>query len=918
MPSEKGFGTIDVLFALGVMGLMIGAYARQETENYSHRRADSIANSTLAVMDASRFYIGNNYNALLSHLNVGQTMEIPLINQPNFMGIGDLATNSALLPSGFTGKVAKGQTLHLLLKHIAPTAGKPDYISGMVMTTGGANLTDREVGLAVNDMGLSGGGVMSRPPMGHTNNKVYGGYGTWSYPVSQWQASGITPSVGHIAMVTDSFSLPTGDYLSRYNGNNPESIRLHTDLDMGNDQEMGHQLSGVHAIFGANNQDTRLQDTYHSGRVNFGNGGIACENDSMGCHFDIGTKGGFYDNEDGWISFQNNSPTLGLKNSESTDVLGATLDNDILTRDGVSYSFSAGGAPGQGQDAALTYGGGWINATGGNGFQGLSAYLMQAQRFQDRNDNSYYFIPSQLSRLNELQLAGQVATDGYEFKGGVHTRDLYAGNTLNTGNANGQSMSSLTANGNGYIGGNATIAWNIKTQGTVSSDGLDASNPQAWDSLSHSGGMHVAALKSSGGSIFMGSNYSGYAGSALLNQSKAEVAGIAKASVFRTRGPKPVSGTPCTGNITAHNPYTDNYIGDIINEQIKDNTPKTYQNGDIASDASGQPLSCVNGVWKPLSNTLFSTFNGCNTASQWTNTSGQPEFVSAYSNTVNNDSDTLSMTLVAPTGQTYLVSSSDDPSDGGVKRYTVDGFVPNGWSAHVDSTIGVAGVCHWGGNVPGANNPTSLPDVPNAPDPTPVTPPAPVTPIPNSVYDDLKCYAFIVPLGNNNIRAMLRCGALEKAPGLPYFIGPKVLADIYLLNSNGMNGLSFPKTWIENYGIKTSQIYLLNDDDHVAGDTTDIDLTQYPSGSIISFLPIENPEELYTMGEIDWENVKNTMKYEKDLTGVNALTSTANNQSKLYCITSVNDPAFQANSPDLRRMYEFPYDANAPFACGNN
>ena len=110
------------------MGLMIGAYARQETENYSHRRADSIANSTLAVMDASRFYIGNNYNALLSHLNVGQTMEIPLINQPNFMGIGDLATNSALIPYGFTGKVAKGQTLHLLLKHIAPTAGKPDYI----------------------------------------------------------------------------------------------------------------------------------------------------------------------------------------------------------------------------------------------------------------------------------------------------------------------------------------------------------------------------------------------------------------------------------------------------------------------------------------------------------------------------------------------------------------------------------------------------------------------------------------------------------------------------------------------------------------------------------------------------------------------------------------------------------------------
>lgn len=307
--NKKGFGTIDVLFALGIMGLMIGGYARQESENYSHRRADSIANSVSSVMDATKFYIGNNYNALLSHLNVGQSMEIPLINNPDFMGIGDLATNSALLPSGFTGKVAKGQTLHLIVKHMAQSEGKPDYLSGMVMTTGGANLTDREVGLAVNEMGLSGGGVMSKPPIGHTSGSVYGGYGTWSYPVTQWQVSGVTPSVGHIAMVTDSFALPTGDYLSRYNGSNPEGVRLHTDLDMGNGEGgmSGNQLNGVHAIFGANNQDTRLQDTYHSGRVNFGNGGIACANDSMGCHFDIGTKGGFYDNEDGWISMNSDN-----------------------------------------------------------------------------------------------------------------------------------------------------------------------------------------------------------------------------------------------------------------------------------------------------------------------------------------------------------------------------------------------------------------------------------------------------------------------------------------------------------------------------------------------------------------------------------------------------------------------------------
>lgn len=934
--NKKGFGTIDVLFALGIMGLMIGGYARQESENYSHRRADSIANSVSSVMDATKFYIGNNYNALLSHLNVGQSMEIPLINNPDFMGIGDLATNSSLLPSGFTGKVAKGQTLHLIVKHMAQSAGKPDYLSGMVMTTGGANLTDREVGLAVNEMGLSGGGVMSKPPIGHTSGSVYGGYGTWSYPVTQWQVSGVTPSVGHIAMVTDSFSLPTGDYLSRYNGSNPEGIRMHTDLDMGNGEGgmSGNQLNGVHAIFGANNQDTRLQDTYHSGRVNFGNGGIACANDSMGCHFDIGTKGGFYDNEDQWITFQNNSPTLGLKNSNTTDVLGATLDNDILTKDGVSYSFSAGGAPGQTQDAALTYGGGWINATGGSGFQGISAYLMQAKRFQDRADNSYYFVPSQLSRLNELQLAGKLTTNGYDINagfnqgvpalgnvpslmaGGLVTNDVYGEGGLYNGNSDGHAITALMANGNGYIGVNAIVGGNVQAKGTVSTDGLDASNPQAWDSLSNSGGVHTTALKSDGGSVFVGSNYSGYAGSGLLNQSKAEVSGIAKASVFRTMGFHPTAGTSCTGNVVSHTPETNQIIGVTLGGQVKDNTPTGYQYGDIAADASGHPLSCVNGVWKPFSNMLFSTFNGCNTANQWTNTTGSPEFVSAYENTSDSESNHIEMYLISPQGTSYLISSSDNPSDRGSKRYSVDGFVPAGWSARIDSRFGVNGVCHWGGNVPNPNNPTSLPDIPDAPDPVP-PPPPPATP-----YDNLSCYVMVVPNGNNDgksswgVRASLRCGPVEQwIPGVYY--GPRVTASVEVLGvGDSTDQLSFPRSWFENYGIKTTNIFLIPSGKW-GGVLTNIDFSQYPAGSIVSYLPITNPAGLYSNGITDWYNVEGSAHYENNnkTHNVTQLITYANGNQNKTCVSAINDPS--VSSIPVIGFSEFQYRQNAPFACGN-
>ena len=207
---KRGFGTVDVLFALAIMGLMIAVWARQQNENYTIRRADSMATSVSSVLDATKYYISNNYDTLLSNINVGDSIEVPLIDNPTFLGIGDLSTASSRLPSGFTGHLARDQVLHLIVKHVAQEPGKPAHLAGMVLTTGGSNMTDREVGLAVNTMGLSGGGIMARPPAGESSSNVYGGYGTWSYATNDWKNGSVTPTVGNIAMITDKFTLPKG------------------------------------------------------------------------------------------------------------------------------------------------------------------------------------------------------------------------------------------------------------------------------------------------------------------------------------------------------------------------------------------------------------------------------------------------------------------------------------------------------------------------------------------------------------------------------------------------------------------------------------------------------------------------------------------------------------------------------------
>ena len=186
----------------------------------------------------------------------------------------------------------------------------------------------------------------------------------------------------------------------------------------------------------------------------------------------------------------------------------------------------------------------------------------------------------------------------------------------------------------------------------------------------------------------------------------------------------------------------------------------------------------------------------------------------------------------------------------------------------------------------------------------------------------LSCYVLVAPIGKHDgqsswgVRAMLRCGPVEQwIPGVYY--GPRVTASVEVLGvGNSTDQLSFPRSWFENYGIKTTNIFSVSSG-NFTGDMTSINFSQYPAGSIVSYMPITNPAGLYSNGITDWYNVEGSAHYENNnkTHNVTQLITYANGNQNKTCVSAINNPS--VSTIPVIGGYEFQYRQNAPFACGN-
>jgi len=353
---KRGFSLIDVMLALTASTVMLAGLAQLQGDLRQSQTSQTVAHQLTMVSEAARSYLNQN-NLKLSNgiVPVGSAIEVPLVADSTWQGIGDLQTGGGLLSQSFQPVLPNGQVIHLLVRNIPVNGLVPQHLEAMIVTSG-PPLNDRQVGLAMNAMEGNGGGIMARPIGGNTS-VIQGSFGSWAEPISSWASAGVPLTYGHVAYTMNTIGSPISDYLNRYNTGNPEANRMHTDIDFNNNNANNVNTLDTQNIKNANGNSVHFESllsgtstenqTGYSvdNSVQFQDGAILCTNDRTGCGIQISDDGGFYDLNDSWITFVN--PTGGGNAGLYLKGSNLAVDKDVSIQGslGVNGKSAEGGYP---------------------------------------------------------------------------------------------------------------------------------------------------------------------------------------------------------------------------------------------------------------------------------------------------------------------------------------------------------------------------------------------------------------------------------------------------------------------------------------------------------------------------------------------------------------------------------------------
>ena len=328
---RRGFGMLDVLMAIGVLSVFYVGMNKIDVDKRQKISAINTAHQLENLSKVTTSYIKQTYLQLITAIPQNTVVEVPLITQPSWKGVGNVQSRTGLLSQNFNPSLPNGQEVHFLAKHIPAIGQVPEHIESMLITTG-SPMNDKQVGIAINEMQGSGGGILRRPLLSKDANYITGGMGTWTETASSWAAAGIPVSYGHVAYRMDTISSPMSDYLDRYNYGNPESSRMHTHIDFnGNNAENVNNIDAQ--TIGNTRKDNVLFNTAISGNTNlrqtnvpnsvmFKNGINICDDNKAGCGISISDDGGFFDFNDGWTTLVTNNSNMGLNVQDTVKVAG--------------------------------------------------------------------------------------------------------------------------------------------------------------------------------------------------------------------------------------------------------------------------------------------------------------------------------------------------------------------------------------------------------------------------------------------------------------------------------------------------------------------------------------------------------------------------------------------------------------------
>lgn len=418
---RRGFGILDTFLSLSLAAVALAGYFQNQNDRYARDQMMIMSDTLKFIGNASMSYVKANNTTLLENLQVNQSEVVPL-NGTTSLASGTLE-EGGYLPTEFTPHLPYHQQLALLLKHVPVNGTIPEHIQAMLVSYGGDEIPDRYLGQAALHS-LGNAGFIPNYDVTGRSNTIIGVNGLWSSPVSDWSSAGISLESGHMMYDVTPMYSSLSPWMDRYNIGIQDANTMHTTLYMDNNSI--NDISSINAVTGDDVyiHSTAGGDTSNSvtnNRLIIYGGGEACVGNLSDCQMQISDDGGFYDPNNGWITFF--GPTAGIKNNGQLNVEGsATLYGDATVAGNVTLgsSSTSGTATFYGASnssvgdtdfesnlalAEDSNGGFWMDLTGGSGFQGLAANLIGAAEGFVSNSNSTYVVsPATTSYFNYVSM----------------------------------------------------------------------------------------------------------------------------------------------------------------------------------------------------------------------------------------------------------------------------------------------------------------------------------------------------------------------------------------------------------------------------------------------------------------------------------------------------------------------------------
>jgi len=430
---QQGLTLLELIGALSIMAIITAAAIPVANRYVEDNKGRVVADQVSKLVGPANAYINANYAAI----SATATATTPYVITP-----ATLQAAGFLDPAMFlTNPYGQGYQIAVL----QPTAG---VLQGLIVTTGGAPISEREMPLIAAQVGGAGGFVSGQSALGA--NFAQGAYGGVKTQLTNFGGS---PGTGHVAAALFYSNLATvDDSLHRHTtAGQPQYNQMSTNIDMGgnsvnnalnvnaqgvniaqntnswtgvtvNSQQGGHQwlMASVGSGWGGQagnlvfyDQSANVQrasiDTAGNFAINAGNyfkmGNASVYGDNTNAMVSAGASGGtVYIRGGGW-----NGANLDVwGNITSQNIYGSNIYGSGLFSTGwILAGYDSNGNPTNNGLLVTSGGGGWIDSTYGGGWMMQDSTWIRA-----RNNKNVYTPGTMEAGVIQADTQVQLAANG--------------------------------------------------------------------------------------------------------------------------------------------------------------------------------------------------------------------------------------------------------------------------------------------------------------------------------------------------------------------------------------------------------------------------------------------------------------------------------------------------------------------------